>query len=252
MLARQIVRSVALVMVLLSLLTGVVVGSFVAFRRHRQNLCGWILRLHCRMILKILGLRVVRDPYAPSLSSKPTLFLSNHVSYVDILVIASQWRLGFLAKSEVSAWPFVGRIAQSCGTIFVKRSSLFSRAMCIEKISERLSQGHSMLVFPEGTTSIEGPRKKWRPFFSGAVSAATWAGADLKLLYLDYQNVEDVAWLGDDSLLPNLWKILSRPNTRVRIRESRYTLQASGSETNGRRATLCDFFAAVQFRIREL
>jgi 1-acyl-sn-glycerol-3-phosphate acyltransferase len=171
------------------------------------------------MLLQVLGVRVVRDPYRSPDSCAPTLYLANHVSYLDILVIAAQWRTGFLAKSEVGTWPLVGYLARACGTIFVKRNSLLSRAMCIEKILARLEAGGSMLVFPEGTTSVEGPRKKWRPFFSGAVSAARWAGADLKLLYLDYEGVSEIAWLGDDALLPNLWKILGRESTRVRLRE---------------------------------
>lgn len=184
------------------------------------------MRKHCAGLIAVLGIRVVRDPYQMAGVERPTLYLSNHISYLDILVLGAQWELGFLAKFEVSTWPFVGFIARSCGTIFVKRNSLFSRAMCIEKIYARLESGQSMLVFPEGTTSIEGPLKRRRPFFHGSLSAAAWADADLKLLHLDYENVEEIAWLGDDSLVPNLWRLLGRRSTRVRIREEKHVLKA--------------------------
>jgi 1-acyl-sn-glycerol-3-phosphate acyltransferase len=222
-LTRKLVRAGLLLTILVSLLISVLLCSLFFWllrkgAKHRQQF-SILLRMHCRWFVSALGVRVVRDPYTQAKSKRPALYLSNHISYLDILVLASQWDFGFLAKSEVSSWPVVGYVARCCGTIFVKRDSLFSRAMCIEKIYARLEAGRSVLVFPEGTTSVEGPRKKWRPFFSGSLSAAKWASADVKLVYLEYENVDEIAWLGDDALVPNLWKLLGRKSTRVRIRE---------------------------------
>ncbi|KZX81426.1 acyl-phosphate glycerol 3-phosphate acyltransferase, partial [Alcanivorax sp. HI0013] len=103
----------------------------------------------CRRFLGILGveLTVTGSPV-----DAPVFLVSNHVSWLDIPLIASQRHLYFLSKAEVGDWPLIGTLARAMGTLFIKRGSGESGRKALE-IAERLKLGHTVLVFPEGTTT---------------------------------------------------------------------------------------------------
>ena len=103
----------------------------------------------CRRFLGILGveLTVTGSPV-----DAPVFLVSNHVSWLDIPLIASQRHLYFLSKAEVGDWPLIGTLARAMGTLFIKRGSGESGRKALE-IADRLKLGHTVLVFPEGTTT---------------------------------------------------------------------------------------------------
>lgn len=81
-----------------------------------------------------------------------TLFVANHVSWVDIEILHSQRMMGFVAKYEIRGWPLVGWLAAQGQTIFHQRGSTDSLNDVLEQMVERLRQGRSVGVFPEGRT----------------------------------------------------------------------------------------------------
>lgn len=83
---------------------------------------------------------------------KPTLFISNHSSYVDILVLGTFVPARFVAKQEVAQWPIMGWLATRQGTIYIDRSRN-AIAEGTDKLLDYIDKGESLILFPEGTTS---------------------------------------------------------------------------------------------------
>ena len=81
-----------------------------------------------------------------------TMFVANHVSWVDIEILHSQRMMGFVAKYEIRGWPLVGWLAAQGQTIFHQRGSTDSLNGVLEQMVVRLGQGRSVGVFPEGRT----------------------------------------------------------------------------------------------------
>jgi 1-acyl-sn-glycerol-3-phosphate acyltransferase len=83
---------------------------------------------------------------------KPTLFIANHSSYMDILVLGTFVPARFVAKQEVAKWPIMGWLATHQGTIYIRRDRN-AIAEGMDKLIEHIDKGESLILFPEGTTS---------------------------------------------------------------------------------------------------
>src|SRR5205085_12628522 len=81
-----------------------------------------------------------------------TLFVANHVSWIDIVVLHSQRMMGFVAKREIAGWPVVGWMATRAETIYHQRGNTESLGGVLHEMLARLRQGRSVAVFPEGRT----------------------------------------------------------------------------------------------------
>jgi 1-acyl-sn-glycerol-3-phosphate acyltransferase len=100
-------------------------------------------------VRRILGLRVT---FTGTRSSKiPTLFVSNHISYLDVFVLGDI-RAYFIAKSEVANWPVLGKFARFQNTLFFERKTGRAKQQ-IEFMQAHLKQGRSLILFPEGTST---------------------------------------------------------------------------------------------------
>jgi 1-acyl-sn-glycerol-3-phosphate acyltransferase len=167
-----------------------------------------------RLCCRIMGLkvRVVGTPAA----ARPTLFVSNHVSYLDIPVLGSTVPVAFVAKREVAQWPGYGWLAKLQRTVFVDRrrnTTLEQR----DSIRRRLASGDALVLFPEGTSN-DGNRIL--PFRSALLSVAEAAPADRPLaiqpVSIAYTSVNGVplgwglrplvAWYGGMELGGHLWR----------------------------------------------
>ena len=83
---------------------------------------------------------------------KPTLFVANHSSYVDILILGTFVPARFVAKQEVAQWPIMGWLSTNQGTLYIDRSRN-AIAEGTEKLHEYIDKKESLILFPEGTTS---------------------------------------------------------------------------------------------------
>jgi len=82
----------------------------------------------------------------------PILYVSNHVSYMDITILGSLLDASFIAKAEVSKWPLFGQLAKLSRTIFIhRRSSRVTEQR--DHINKRLAEGDNLILFPEGTSA---------------------------------------------------------------------------------------------------
>jgi lyso-ornithine lipid O-acyltransferase len=143
----------------------------------------------------------------------PCVLVANHLSWFDPLVVASHVPLAAIAKSEVAKWPLIGERARALGAIFVERSSGHSGARALLEARRALRDGVSVLNFPEGTTT-RGDRVL--PFRRAIFGLARLLDVPVIPVRLDVD--PSLTWVGDDPLLPNLWRVASDARPLVHLR----------------------------------
>ena len=125
-----------------------------------------IQKFFCRTMCRVIGVEVIPSGRLPG--AAPRFVVANHVSWTDILAIASLYPLVFLAKSEVAKWPVLGFLARLQGTIFVDRGRRQAIPEVNAELAEVLRQGQDVVVFAEGTSSDGGSSQVQRVAFRDA------------------------------------------------------------------------------------
>jgi lyso-ornithine lipid O-acyltransferase len=182
-----------------------------------------------RLIIRMLGVRVTID--GELAAKRPLLLVSNHVSWLDIMVLGSISPLSFIAKAEVRDWPVFGFLAVLQRTVFVDRARRSQTHSVNLSVAERLKAGDIMVLFPEGTT---GDGTRLLPFKSALLGAAREAAGPETIVSVQscviaythrgglpmsvFQRAEEVAWAGDVTLMPHLLGILRGSPVDVTVR----------------------------------
>ena len=146
-------------------------------RAHHQKIGAGLL---CRA----MGVRVSMQGAPPA--GQPMLYVSNHLGVLDPLVLASQMPLCIVGKAELSRWPYVGWMCRTYGLLFIDRERRTAAGALVEQIQEKLREGVSVLVFPEGTT---GWGDVIQPFKTGVFQAVAERDEAALPLYLNVQAV---------------------------------------------------------------
>jgi 1-acyl-sn-glycerol-3-phosphate acyltransferase len=197
----------------------------------------WPVVFH-RTCLRILGVQVMTE--GAMIRKGPVLFVANHQSYLDILVLGSLVPGSFVSKADVKDWPFFGLLAKLQRSVFVERRRHQAKANRSE-IESRLAEGDSLILFPEGTSS-DGNRVLG--FKSALLSVAERGEASdplpIQPVSIAYVSVNGmpigrtwrpfVAWYGDMDLAGHLWSFARLGLVRVVVEfHPPLTLQGSGS-----------------------
>jgi lyso-ornithine lipid O-acyltransferase len=159
-----------------------------------------------QIVLKSLGIHYLVDGTPP----RSGIVVSNHLSYLDILILSSAMPCFFVAKAEIGGWPFFGEAARVGGTMFINRSSLYSAEKVAAMMAERLELPVPVLFFPEGTSTDGSAVLRFHSrLFEPAIQAgAPVTTATLRYVLTDGSDERDLCWFGDDPFLPHLWKAL--------------------------------------------
>ncbi len=191
----------------------------------------WVIsvgKLIYRGLVKICGFRV-KVIGAPC-DTHPVLYVANHCSYFDIVVLGSILHANFIAKKEVASWPMIGQMAKYlAGTVFVERRARHSKTQR-DEMNDRLSgRKESLILFPEGTS---GDGRAVLPFKSALFSVAEMAagtGNDLPVqpISLAYTDLDGIplgrgwrphyAWYGDMELASHIWIALGIGRATVTV-----------------------------------
>jgi 1-acyl-sn-glycerol-3-phosphate acyltransferase len=208
----------------------------------------------CRRALPKLRQRLSRDCFRllraclpvqvqvrGELPTQTALWVSNHVSWVDIALLGALQPLTFLSKAEVRHWPIAGWLAVQAGTLFIQRGAGDSSTVG-SQIATQLHAGHSLLLFPEGTTT-DG--HSLRTFHGRLLTGVIEQPIALQPVAIRYwrngQLDTNAAFIGDDDLLSHLRRLLAAPSAQVTI-ELLPALQALPGENRNqlaRRAQHC-------------
>jgi 1-acyl-sn-glycerol-3-phosphate acyltransferase len=125
-----------------------------------------VIRWWYGRVLGVLGVRLAIDGQSPA---GPQLIVANHCSWLDILVLGHVFDAAFVSKSEIGGWPLIGRYARAAGTLFLTRGA-GQGGETTNQILSVLKSGHSVLLFPEGTTLANlRPKRFHARLFAAAI-----------------------------------------------------------------------------------
>lgn len=139
-----------------------------------------------------------------------TLYVSNHISWMDIPILGGALDADFIAKSDVRGWPVIGPLSRRSGTLFVAREERHRVHHQADQIGEKLRSGRSLVLFAEGTTSDGLTILPFRSsLFEAAVHATRIQPIAVGYHRGDGARLSDevmrmIGWTGDEELLPNL------------------------------------------------
>jgi lyso-ornithine lipid O-acyltransferase len=171
-------------------------------------------RFYHRLCCRIIGMEI--EMHGAPTPHRPTLFVVNHASYTDIMVLGALIEGSFVAKVEVAGWPFFGWLAKLQRSVFVDRR-VRSTSHQRGSMAGRLHAGDNLILFPEGTSS-DGMRVL--PFKSALFSAAhlgenrtvvvqpvSVAYTRLNGLPIIRHERPSLAWYGDMDLASHMWHL---------------------------------------------
>lgn len=203
-------------------LGGLLIRGAVAWDRcrGRDPLRGWgriCQRAWCRGFCAVFGIRVV--PGERALAEPPALIAANHVSWLDIVVLAAVWPVVFLSKSEVARWPIIGGVATGLGTIYIQRGGPTAARDANRRLVDGLDAGQSIVFFPEGTTSDGTFVRAFRPrlFQSGIDAGAAIQPVSLAYRRPDGSHSSVVPFVDEQSLARNVWLIAAERRLTARV-----------------------------------
>lgn len=174
---------------------------FFQYKRFQQPVIRWWHKRLCQILN--LDVRVHGRPV-----QTPALWVSNHISWMDIPVLGSLFHLYFLSKAEVADWPLLGSLAKSAGTLFIRRGSGDAGKVSSD-LAGHLAGGRSVLFFPEGTTTDGHALKR---FFHKLFGAAVDADCQIQPVLICYRHGDGLhpvaPFVGDDEFFSHALEVL--------------------------------------------
>ena len=188
-------------------------------------------RIYWGTMCRLIGLkvRVIGATAHRTKDGRPIIYVSNHSSWLDVLVLGGRLNASFIAKQEVSRWPVIALVARLGRTVYVgRRRSAIGRER--QSMHRRLAAGDSLVLFPEGTTS-DGSRVL--PFRSAFLSVAelpvTEGGLPplVQPVSVVYDRLAGLptgranrplfAWYGDMDIATHFWRLAQHCGLRVTV-----------------------------------
>jgi 1-acyl-sn-glycerol-3-phosphate acyltransferase len=206
-------------------------------QRREATVQAWAQRM-----LRVLGIPLHVHGTPPV--QGPMLLVSNHLSWLDILVLHAARHCRFVSKADVRHWPLIGTLATGGGTLYIEREKRRDAMRVVHHMAESLKAGDIVAVFPEGTT---GDGQTLLPFHANLIQAAISADAPVQpvaLRFVDKRSGKDSdgpLYLGDDTLLDSLWRTLAGPPFVAHVRFG----EAQKADGRDRRAWAQDLQVAV-------
>ena len=177
-----------------------------------------------KICLRIFGIKI--KTFGKVSINSPILLISNHASYLDIIILGSLFKTSFIAKKEISKWPLLGILAKLQNTIFIDRriSSLKNQE---NKIIKHLNEKKNLVIFPEGTSS-DGNRVL--PFKSSLfnifeknlnskilVQTITIVYKKINGIPMNRIERKNITWHSNMDLIPNIFNVLKKLSIEVEI-----------------------------------
>lgn len=202
------VRFLLVAVVIFGLMGPMLILRVLGFSQAAQG----VVQLACASVLRVMGLRVHRVGTPMAMQGG---VVANHSSWIDIFVLNAVQRVLFVSKAEVAKWPLIGMIARSVETVFIERKQSHA-VKHRDTFQDRLSAGHRLLFFPEGT-STDGRRVlPFKPtlfaaFFDPVVREGAWI-QPLTVAYTAPANrdVRYYGWWGDADFFPHFFNVLGQ------------------------------------------
>lgn len=180
-------------------------GHWLPLPRKRLHQGRWLQR-YSKAICWLINLKVTRIGH----TAPAGLLVSNHLSYIDPFLIASQTPVIFVAKHDIRDWPWGGILTRCGGTLYINRGQRADVSRMTEGIQERADAGVPVGLFLEGTTS-DGSHVL--PFHPGLLQPAVDHGWKILPCAVTYRvaetgSPEGISWYNDTPLFTHLWQLM--------------------------------------------
>lgn len=170
----------------------------------------WFIRLIAIFHLRV---KLLGNP-----SNQTVLIVSNHISWLDIVVLGSFTSGSFVSKAEIRHWPVIGFLAAAADTAFIERGERRSFEAVVTGIAELLKRGRSVFIFPEGTTSDGKQVLKFRRRLFKAAIDANVPIQTATIRYFKHEEIHPtIPYVGNDSMWDNLMRLLQEPFVDVEL-----------------------------------
>ncbi|MBV6700478.1 1-acyl-sn-glycerol-3-phosphate acyltransferase [Kitasatospora aureofaciens] len=201
-------RALRLTLCLAAVAAGVLLSLPVRFLP--QEARDRMIRLWARTLLRALGVTVHLDRPGDAMGGG-MLVVANHVSWLDIPLIATGRPGRSLAKTEVRKWPVLGPLIAWGGTVFLDRDRLRTLPDTVEAVARVLRSGHPVIVFPEGSTWCGRESGRFRPaLFQAAVETGAFVQpVTIRYRLADGRPTSAPAFVGEDGLLTSLARVVA-------------------------------------------
>jgi 1-acyl-sn-glycerol-3-phosphate acyltransferase len=141
------------------------------------------------------------------------LFVSNHLSWLDILLLAGATGTAFVSKDDVARWPVIGWLSRLNNTVFIARTERKSVRGQADALRAALATGQPVALFPEGTTDAGVHVLPFRASLLASLFPPL-PGLQVQPVAIDYGAAgPEIAWVGKESAKDNVMRVLSRPGT---------------------------------------
>ena len=213
--------------IFLFMITSAVVNLMPVGNTRRRIMTQDVMRFFSNIGLSILGVKPCVSRL-DILESRPTpagyLIVANHLSYVDVMVMASLTRTVFVTSVEIKNTFGLGTMARLAGCIFVERRSRSNLEAEICELSENLISGQNVTVFPEATSTNGDVVLPFKKAMFRSVEGKSIPVLPISIRYLTSENKplnaetrDSVHWYGTMSFLPHLWRLCSLGDVPVRL-----------------------------------
>jgi 1-acyl-sn-glycerol-3-phosphate acyltransferase len=189
---------------------------------NRWKIVSRLSRSFVLLMRMILNIRITVIGDEGHLERGGYVIISNHMSYVDGIVLGSLFPVLFVSKREVKSWPIIGQWVTLCGTVFINRQRKELVGQLVAEISRKLRQECNILLFPEGT-STDGERML--PFQTAPLAAPLRNRSIIVPVTIAYKSIDEqpvstgnrdlIYWYGDMDFLTHFWKLLSLRGAEV-------------------------------------
>lgn len=164
-----------------------------------------------RTLLPSIGVRMDVRGTPPT---TPCLLMGNHRSYLDPVVLIHDVVACPVSKAEVASWPIIGYGAKVTGILFLKRESSSSRKKTLDGIAEKVREGYTVILFPEGTTHALPRCMEFKP---GGFRLAAEENTPITPVAIEYRYTADY-WIGNDTFLPHFLRRFGEKEMQVFVR----------------------------------
>ena len=187
-----------------------------AFNKTDREVLKPLINEFCQRMTAAIDLKVVETNTLPQ---GQALWVSNHISWVDIVGVGSKVPAFFIAKAEIGGWPVFGPVARAAGTVLIKRGS-GDVGSITDQIAAFLKQGVPVLFYPEGTTSMG---RSMRKLYPKLFEAATRTGTAVHPMVICYQNrfgeIDDaIPYAGGTRFMQSIKRVLENQQTTLFVR----------------------------------
>ncbi|MFD9306382.1 lysophospholipid acyltransferase family protein [Streptomyces sp. NPDC060048] len=202
----------AAVLILLGILGAPPLGLLPRRPRHA------VVRAWAAALPRALGLRVtVHGSPGPA---GGRLIVANHISWLDIPLVAAVLPSRMLAKSDIRNWPLLGPLSRQAGTLYIERDRIRALPATVGSVARALLDGDRVTVYPEGSTWCGRAQGPFRRAAFQAALAARVPVQPVRITYLreDGGRAGAPAFVGDDPLTASLWRIARARGVRAEVR----------------------------------